>query len=158
VLGGAVTHLVWDAFTHEGARGVRWFPVLDDPVLEIGRRHMDGVTVMQDLSSLIGLVAVLALVAYGLRRGRETAVPNRLLPRSERRRWVLAYVLAALASSFACYMWVRWAQPPLHSTFARISTIAIAALRGLAATLLGVSVVLDLRLRALRHRSSGPDR
>src|SRR5271156_459204 len=26
VLFGAVTHLVWDAFTHEGARGVRMFP------------------------------------------------------------------------------------------------------------------------------------
>jgi hypothetical protein len=158
VLGGAVTHLVWDAFTHEGARGVRWFPVLDDPLLEIGRRHMGGVTVMQDLSSLIGLVTVLALVAYGLRRGREPAVPNRLVPRTERRRWVLAYVLAAVASSCAFYMWVRWAQPPLHSTFARIFTMAVAALRGLAVALLGVSVVLDLRLRALRYRSSGPDR
>ncbi|HMD28667.1 MAG TPA: DUF4184 family protein, partial [Steroidobacteraceae bacterium] len=151
------THLVWDAFTHEGRRGVRWFPVLDDPMLEIGSRHMDGVTVMQDLSSLIGLVAVLALVAYGLRRGREPAVPNRLVPRTERRRWLLAYVLAAAATSLAFYAWVRWAQPP-HSTFARISTMAVAALRGLAAALLGVSVVLDVRLRALRYRSSGPDR
>jgi Domain of unknown function (DUF4184) len=158
VLGGAVTHLVWDAFTHEGARGVRWFPGLDDPMLEIGRRHVDGVTVMQDLSSLIGLVAVLALVAYGLRRGREPAVPNRLLSRTERRWWVLAYVLAALAASFAFYLWVRWGQLPLHSIFARISTLAVAALRGLAAALLGVSVALDLRLRALRYRSSGPER
>lgn len=158
VLGGAVTHLVWDAFTHEGARGVRWFPVLDDPMIEIGRRHVDSVTVMQDLSSLIGLVAVLALVAYGLRRGRESAVPNRLMPGTERRQWLLAYVLAAVALSWAFYVWARWAQPPLHSTFAHISTMAVAALRGLAAALLGVSVVLDLRLRALRYRSSGPDR
>jgi hypothetical protein len=36
--------------------------------------------------------------------------------------------------------------------------MAVAALRGLAVALLGVSVVLDLRLRALRYRSSGPDR
>jgi hypothetical protein len=158
VLGGAVTHLVWDAFTHEGARGVRWFPVLDDPMLEMGRRHTDGVTVMQDLSSLIGFVAVLVLVAYGLRRGREPAAPNRLVPRTERRQWLLAYVLAAVATSLAFYVWVRWAQPPLHSTFAQISTMAVAALRGLAAALLGVSVALDLRLRALRYRSSGPDR
>ena len=26
VLGGAITHLIWDAFTHEGARGLRLFP------------------------------------------------------------------------------------------------------------------------------------
>jgi hypothetical protein len=158
VLGGAVTHLVWDAFTHEGARGVRWFPLLDDPMIEMGRRHVDGVAVMQDLSSLIGLVAVLALVAYGLRRGREPAVPNRLVPRTERRQWLLAYVLAVVALSCAFYVRARWAQPPLHSTFAQISTMAVAALRGLAAALLGVSIALDLRLRALRYRSSGPDR
>ena len=158
VLGGAVTHLVWDAFTHEGARGVRWFPLLDDPMIEMGRRHVDGVAVMQDLSSLIGLVAVLALVAYGLRRGREPAVPNRLVPRTERRQWLLAYVLAVVALSCAFYVRARWAQPPLHSTFAQISTMAVAALRGLAAALVGVSLALDLRLRALRYRSSGPER
>ena len=43
MLAGAVTHLIWDAFTHEGARGVRMFPVLDEPVLEIGRRHIAAV-------------------------------------------------------------------------------------------------------------------
>jgi hypothetical protein len=139
VLGGAVTHLVWDAFTHEGARGVRWFPLLDDPMIEMGRRHVDGVAVMQDLSSLIGLVAVLALVAYGLRRGREPAVPNRLVPRTERRQWLLAYVLAVVALSCAFYVRARWAQPPLHSTFAQISTMAVAALRGRAAARFGGS-------------------
>jgi len=127
-------------------------------MIEMGRRHVDGVAVMQDLSSLIGLVAVLALVAYGLRRGREPAVPNRLVPRTERRQWLLAYVLAVVALSCAFYVRARWAQPPLHSTFAQISTMAVAALRGLAAALLGVSLALDLRLRALRYRSSGPDR
>src|SRR5271170_2893514 len=108
VLGGALTHLIWDAFTHEGARGVRWFPVLDDPVLEIGRRHVDGVTLMQDLSSLIGLAVVLGFIAYELRRGREPAVPNRLVSRTERRGWVLAYVLAALSATWAFYFSVRW--------------------------------------------------
>jgi hypothetical protein len=158
VLGGALTHLVWDAFTHEGARGVRWFPVLDDPIIEFGRRHVDGVTVLQDLSSLIGLVAVLGLIAYGLRRGHEPAVPNRLLSRGERRRWILAYLLGALAISGAFYLWGRWGQPPLHSLVGRIVAMAIAALRGLAAALLGVSAALDLRLRAKRQRSSGPER
>jgi len=157
VLAGALTHLVWDAFTHEGARGIRWFPVLDDPILEIGRRHVDGVTLMQDLSSLIGLLVVLGLVAYGLRRGREPAVPNRLVSRTERRSWVLAYVLAAVASSVAFY-YAQWGQSPSHSMLAHVLGIAIAALRGLAAALFGVSIALDFRMRALRYRSSGPDR
>jgi hypothetical protein len=158
VLGGAVSHLVWDAFTHEGARGVRWFPVLDDPLIEIGRRHLDGVTVMQDLSSLIGLLAVLGLIAYGLRRGPEPAVPNRLVSRAERRWWILAYLLGAIALSSAFYLWGRLGQPPPHSLLGRITAMAIAALRGLAATVLGVSAALDLSLRAKRQRSSGPER
>src|SRR5271167_5236267 len=162
VLAGAVTHLVWDAFTHEGARGVRWLPVLEHPILEIGRRHVDAATLLQDLSSLIGLVLVLGLVAYGLRRGGELPVPNRPLPATERRWWVLAYLLAAAALSAAFYLEVRWGQPPLHSIFARVSNIAtaiaIGALRGLAAALVGISLALDLRLRALRYRSSGPGR
>jgi hypothetical protein len=158
VLAGAVTHLVWDAFTHEGARGVRWFPVLEDPIIEIGRRHLDAVTVLQDLGSLIGLVLVLGLAAYELRPGTERAVPNRLVTRTERRGWVLAYALAALSVSAAFYVGVRWGQSPPHSLFARISAVAIAALRGLAAALVGVSLALDLRLRALRYRSSGPER
>jgi hypothetical protein len=158
VLAGALTHLVWDAFTHEGARGVRWFPVLEDPILEFGRRRVDAATMLQDLSSLVGLVLVLGLVAYGLRRGQERAVPNRLVPGIERRWWILAYFLAAVSFSAAFYLGVRWGQAPLHSIVARISGVAIAALRGLAAALFGVSLALGLRLRALRYRSSGPER
>jgi hypothetical protein len=36
--------------------------------------------------------------------------------------------------------------------------MAIASLRGLAAALVTVSLALDLRLRDLHQRSSGPDR
>jgi hypothetical protein len=156
VLAGAVTHIVWDGFTHEGARGVRMFPVLDDPI-ELGRRHVDFVYILQDLSSLIGLAVVLLFVFYGLRRGREAAVPERLLPGGERRRWVLAYVAAALAISGAFHLTAMLSPMP-HSIIARASEIAISALRGLAAALVGVSLALDLRLRSLRYRSSGPVR
>ena len=36
VLTGAVSHLGWDAFTHENARGVRMIPWLEEPIVEIG--------------------------------------------------------------------------------------------------------------------------
>ena len=42
VLAGAVTHLIWDAFTHENARGVRMIPWLEEPIVEIGNHHMAG--------------------------------------------------------------------------------------------------------------------
>jgi Domain of unknown function (DUF4184) len=157
VLAGAVSHLVWDAFTHEGARGVRMFPVLDDPI-EFGRRHVDAVYVLQDLSSLCGLLVVLALVAYGLRRGREQPIPDRLVTSSERRWWVLAYVITAIAISGAFYFRARVGDLPWHALVRRAIEIAVATLRGLAAALIGVSLALDLRLRALRYRSSGPER
>jgi hypothetical protein len=78
VLAGAVTHLVWDGFTHEGARGVRMIPVLDDPV-DIAGHRLAGARLLQDGSSLIGLVIVIAIVAYALRTDGTQTVPERSL-------------------------------------------------------------------------------
>jgi Domain of unknown function (DUF4184) len=158
VLAGALTHLIWDGFTHDGGRGVRMFPVLDDTIVDIGSRHLPAVYVMQDLGSLIGLAAVLVMVLYGLRRGLQPAVPNRLVPSRERHVWLLIYIVVAVSVSTALYMWVRLSLPPTHSIVARASGMAVASLRGLAAALVTVSLVLDVRLRELHHRSSGPDR
>jgi hypothetical protein len=157
VLAGALTHLIWDGFTHDSGRGVRMFPVLDDSIIDIGSRHIPSIYVLQDLGSLIGLAAVLAMLCYGLRRGPEAAVPNRLIPSRERMVWWLIYALAAGIFTAAVYIWARLGQSPTHSMLMRVSGAAVASLRGLAAALLGVSLALDLRLRALHHRSSGPD-
>jgi len=157
VLGGAFTHLVWDAFTHEGARGVRMLPMLDEPIFGVGHHHMLFARALQDISSLAGLLAVLAMLCYGLRRGAEAAVPNRLIPSRERSVWSLIYALAAGIFTAAFYIWAKLGQPPTHSMIMRVSGMAVASLRGLAAALLFVSLALDLRLRALHHRSSGSD-
>jgi hypothetical protein len=157
VLAGAITHLIWDGFTHDGGRGVRMFPVLDDSLFDIGTRHVPAHFVLQDLGSLLGLAVVLAMMCYGLRRGSKAAVPNRLLPSRERLVWLLIYALTAAISTTAFFIWVKLRHPPTHSIFIRVSWWAVASLRGLAAALLSVSLALDLRLRALRHRSSGPD-
>jgi hypothetical protein len=157
VLAGALTHLIWDAFTHGGGRGVRMFPVLDDSIIEVGSRHIPAMYVLQDLGSLIGLGAVLAMMCYGLRRGRQAAVPNRVVPSRERLVWLLIYALAAGIFTATFYSWAQLGLPPTRSIVARASGTAVASLRGLAAALLSVSLALDLRLRALHHRSSGPD-
>jgi hypothetical protein len=157
VLAGALTHLIWDAFTHGGGRGVRMFPVLDDSIIEVGSRHVPAMYVLQDLGSLIGLGAVLAMMCYGLRRGRQATVPNRLVPSRERLVWLLIYALAAGILTATFYSWATLGLPPTRSIAARVSGTAVASLRGLAAALLSVSLALDLRLRALHQRSSGPD-
>jgi hypothetical protein len=158
ILVGALTHLIWDAFTHDGGRGVRMFPVLDDSIFEFGNRRMPPMYVLQDLGSLIGLAAVFALVCYGLRRGSQAAVPNRLVGSSERLAWLSAYAVSAAAFTATFYIWATFLVPPSHSIFIRVSSIAVASLRGLAAALLVVSLLLDVRLRVLHQRSSGPER
>jgi Domain of unknown function (DUF4184) len=158
VLAGAITHLVWDAFTHEGARGVRMFPALDDPLVEIGRRHWDAVRVLQDLGSLVGLAVVVVLLVFALRPGHGPPILKRPLIAMERRWWVLTYVLSAIACGIAFYLHLVWGQPQTHSPLRYAYDVAIAALRGLVAALLLVSLALGARLRALRQRSSGPGR
>ncbi len=55
VLAGAVTHLVWDAFTHEGARGVRMFPCSKTRSSTSAVIGSPELLLLQDVSSLIGL-------------------------------------------------------------------------------------------------------
>lgn len=149
VLAGALTHLVWDAFTHENARGVRMIPWLEEPAVDIGTHHMSGVRLLQDGSSLLGLVVVLGLVWYGLRRGNLQPVPNRPLTRAQRRLWVFAYVAVGAAVAVAAWwLWARLGEVVGHSGPPFAYRIAVAALRGLAVTLLCVSVALKWRLRA----------
>jgi hypothetical protein len=151
VLAGAMTHLVWDAFTHEGARGVRMIPALDDPILDFAGHHLAGTRLLQDLSSLLGLAVVLLAMAYGLRRGhapRETAVVDaRPLAPAERYGWIAGYAL--LAALLAVFFWSlrRPVGDPRPMSFL-IGNYAIATLRGFAAALIAVSVCLGVRLRA----------
>jgi hypothetical protein len=144
VLAGSVTHIGWDAFTHENARGVRMIPWIDEPI-DIGAHRMGGVRLLQDGSSLIGLAVVLGLVMYGLRRGREQPLQSRPLEAAERRVWVMAYGAVAVSLSAVWWLW----EPVGHSLTAMANGIAIAALRGLAMGLLCTSLALDWRLRAL---------
>jgi hypothetical protein len=124
-------------------------PWLEEPVVDIGNHRVHAVMLLQDGSSLIGLVIVAGFVLYGLRRGREQAVAQRLLNAAERRAWVLTYVAAAIGLSVA---WLLW-EPTSHSVKAIATGIAVGALRGAATSLVCISVALDWRLRAL-HMST----
>src|SRR5882724_4866195 len=100
IVAGAITHLVWDAFTHEGARGVRMIPALDDPIVDIAGHRLVGARLWQDLSSLVGLAIVLGVIIYGLRRdsAADEATVRTLRPR-ERHAWILTYAATALLLS-----------------------------------------------------------
>jgi len=154
ILAGAFTHLVWDGFTHEGGRGLRMLPALEEPAVQISGHRLGGTYLLQDANSLIGLIVVFAVVAYSLRPGKEieASTPRRLQAR-ERYLWVTAYVLAAAALS-GLFLLMKYRPPPgVTGLTAPISSAAIATLRGLGFALVGTSVCLTLRLR---KSSPGP--
>jgi Domain of unknown function (DUF4184) len=149
ILAGAISHLVWDGFTHEGGRGVRMLPFLEEPVAYIDGHQVRGLQLVQDLNSLIGLISVVLVVAYGLRPGKaaDAAMPRRLRAR-ERYAWVAAYVLVAAAlSGVLLLLRHRPSRSSSALLIVPLSSAAIAVLRGLGAGLIAVSIALTIRLR-----------
>jgi hypothetical protein len=156
VLFGAITHLIWDAFTHEGARGMRLIPELSDPVVQIGGRHLAGAKLLEDASSVIGLLVVLAVLVYALRPGRPAdANAQRRLSRHERRSWLAVYLFVAAALSGVFFLIKRHGAPHIPGVFLHVSDSAISILQGTLAALLLVSLGLEARLR-MRPGRRGP--
>jgi len=148
VLAGAVSHLIWDGFTHEGARGVRMVPLLDDPVLDIAGRHLIGARLLQDVSSLIGLILVLAVIVYALRcGGADDLKPVRPLRPVERYVWISVYAAMTVLLAGLFLIIRRPSHASSQSVFL-IGNYAIAVLRGFATALVLVSLCLRVRLRA----------
>ena len=148
ILVGAISHLALDGFTHSNGRGVLLFPALDEPLFDIGHRHIIATRLMQDLGSLIGLIVVVAFALHALRRGSETAIAHRRLSRTERQSWAATYFIATLLLSVLFYWWAHEGNAAgSHRIMELVYDGAVAALRGLAAAVLGVSLALSLRLK-----------
>lgn len=79
IITGAVTHNVWDSFTHRAGYVVSRCPPLQMPAFTLGTRTLRVFEVLQHSSTIIGLIIV--VVAYvGWLRGadRGTATPSAL--------------------------------------------------------------------------------
>jgi hypothetical protein len=159
ILLGAVTHLCWDAFTHEDGRGVRMLPFLDDyygPELVGHPIHL--YRWLQHGSSLLGLAAVVFAVWHWTRAGRSASAQGQgggdgavrahaVLGARERCGWMLAY-LAIPALVLASALLLRY--PRYHPWAALGDTVTILAIIGLdgaGISLLLVSVLIHLRIR-----------
>jgi hypothetical protein len=148
ILVGALSHLVWDGFTHEGARGMRMMPELDDWAFELHGHYLMGARLLQDGSSLLGLAIVIALSAYALRRGRPQIVAPRALSGMERRTWGVVFVITTIVLTVAFdfvgysdeYYW--------HSVRGQTNSAAIAFLRGLVAAAVIIGLALNGYLQA----------
>jgi hypothetical protein len=147
VLAGAFTHLVWDAFTHEGARGIRMLPIPEEPFFDLGHHHLPFTRAMQDGSSLLGLLAVIAIFCYALRPGKEKPVAPRTLSAAERRLWVWAILLGTIA------LWAVFLRlsPYLSHGMSGVGWLlyesAIASIRALGTATVLFAVLVRIRLR-----------
>jgi hypothetical protein len=146
---GAVTHLIWDAFTHENARGVRMFPLLTDYGPDIDGHSLHLYRWLQYDSSIVGLAVVLAALLLWLRHAPTPIEPPvRRIARWERLAWLGACLLAPLLA----IAWSIWhARPggvsPLANGLA-LGYIAGMGMRGAAASLLVFSALIRARLAA----------
>jgi hypothetical protein len=145
VLFGAATHLAWDDFTHEDARGTRMFPVLTDYGPELGGRPLHLYRWLQYASSGLGLLAVLlALLVWWLHTRAPHPPPTRRVSPWERVVWCSAYLLVPLGDVFvhAIHQWP--ATLAALSGFLRLT--AISGMRWSLVVLLLISALLRLRL------------
>ncbi|HEV2703584.1 MAG TPA: DUF4184 family protein [Steroidobacteraceae bacterium] len=152
VLVGAITHLAWDAFTHEEGRGMRMLPELDDWAVAVHGHHLIGARLLQGISSILGLAIVALILIYALRRGTPQAAGPRALSETQRRGWVVAFVLLAVVLTAGLDILVSDEGVPWISLRGHTHSLAVSILRGLALALLIISGLLR---RYLRYRGSG---
>jgi hypothetical protein len=146
LLAGAVTHLIWDGFTHESGRGVRLMPELDTAVHFAGRDWYL-YRLLQHGSSVVGLTLVLIAVAYWmLRTPRSTAPLSRRLSHGERVAWLFIYLLLPLLAALAAITRVLGGDTGLLSSADGLADIAVMGMVAMAASLFVVSALLRLRL------------
>lgn len=146
VMLGAVTHLIWDSFTHESARGVRMLGVLGGLGLTMAGHTLTWYRFLQHLSSVVGLLFVLWFIWRDVHRADvPVAVPPRRFSVRERRRWCGAYACVALVPVIGSVAPLLYRTYPDFPAIAVLTRAAVASLWGLTASLLGVSALVRLR-------------
>ena len=157
ILLGAVTHLIWDAFTHENARGVRMFPVLEGFGPEVDGHPVQLFRWLQYGSSVVGLLVVIGALLMWLHHvpplAQRLQIPPRPLASRERLAWTGLYLaLPLLAAATGCW---RLHTPKLASLPVgwKIEVVAVDGMRGICVSLVLVSLLLLAR-RSLLHRAT----
>lgn len=129
---GALTHVVWDAFTHLDRWGMRVFPVLGQ---EIAGSPL--YWYLQYGGSAVAAVVIAVFVARGLRR-MPVAEPVGVAVLSVRDRWAAAGVIGGFAAVGAVQRAVRWWAHwgPVAKPWEIVPTVCFGAGAGLVPALL----------------------
>jgi hypothetical protein len=143
ILLGALTHLVWDNFTHQNTWSARHFPVLLEPTPGLGWLPM--FHFLHGLSSLIGLV-ILWIWAHRL-HGQPARSLIRPYDITERARLGACAFVGGVSIAVALIDWL----PRLHRRYdIQLFHGAIGLMSGFFVALCGVSFVFWLRTRRMR--------
>jgi len=139
---GGYSHIVWDAFTHQGRWGTRWIPALNHEI-EIARQHLPGYKLFQYGSTVIGLPFMLFLWVRQLVRTqpREVAESLRLSPTAKAFGWASILFIPSLVALEKLSV-----EPTLHLKLYHAVTAS-------GATLLVLVVVYALLFHSLSGRS-----
>ncbi len=155
ILLGAITHLCWDAFTHEGARGVRMLPFLDDYYgPDLVGHPLRLYRWLQHGSSVLGLLVVMIAAWRWTHDGRSLPPPAATgrrnswagLGASERRRWLLAYLAVPAALLTASLLLTHRHHRGWYTLGEILTHLAKLGLSGAAVSLLLVSAFIRVRV------------
>lgn len=128
---GALSHVVWDAFTHQGRWGVSLLPSLNDVVFSVGGFDVQGFRALQHGSSLLGLPLLVALCVYWFRSVEPAPAPPN--PLGNRLRGGLIVVLLLLPALVG--LWT------LVASAAQLSSVAdLGKAAHIAATRMGLAL------------------
>ena len=104
LLAGAVSHIVWDAFTHRRGFVVNAWPALTQPIWQVGTHTLPPYFILQHSSTVVG---ILCLVFHVRRRLRE-APPTSLIAESTPQLPAKHKIAVAAALSIATVGLVCW--------------------------------------------------
>ncbi|HTP39493.1 MAG TPA: DUF4184 family protein [Steroidobacteraceae bacterium] len=150
---GALSHLVWDGFTHESGRGVRLLPEFEDAMVHFAGHDWHVYRLLQHGSSVIGLVLVLGALALWMYRTPRPAQPlPRRLGRIERWCWLAVYCVAPtlVAAAAAAEAWSDGGD--ILRSADGLTAIAVAGMGSTLGSLIVVSALLRVRLSARLRR------
>ena len=105
LLVGAISHLAWDAFTHDRGLVVRNVPDFRMPLEEFGT-HRPLYNVLQHGSTLLGLALLVFWYWRWFKRTPPQPVPLYLQMSIGMKRWIVGSILALSASLAAVYAYV----------------------------------------------------
>lgn len=147
---GALTHVVWDAFTHPGRWGSRLIPRLASPLAGVPLYRL-----VQYGSSVLAAAVLVLFAARALRR----AVPRGAVPGpSARERLHGGAVIAGCVTAGAAQRAVRWRHgAPDAPLWQFVPTLCFGAGAGLAAGLLLYAAATRLRGRSAGTTAAGAD-